>query len=505
MSSYGSLSSLGSHLSTMSDVDKRTGGTCSCDPSTNNGRRQKMIQMIIVPCLPIVILLVQCCLSVIEITDHYKADNDLTDIVKEATAVSSAIFSLQEERRISLRVACVGIGELGYVWANSDARLERVPHTTTEIFQRLSKIRRSIYKKENRCSFGATVPYTDLLNEYIQLLPPYLDTHTHSEIRNDWVAFVSLINGHEARYLEDVIGSAYFKNEHLPQEDLVAFVGFREIGDIKLKYVNKHLIEKPSKYRTPNETLIDSFAEIVVESSLKSSDNTTYNYHTWYETYSAIHGDFVTLQDNFINCLTLCRDNHGTEIALISFNAVIMCIAVFVTLFIMQNAVATNASIHNIVEVFYSRAIELKKERRKTQLILRQMLPKSIAKQLERGEAIHAKEFDLATIFFSDMVDFSDIAQKSEPLQIVNTLNTIYNLLDNRIECYDVYKVETVGSTYMVVSGVPVRNDKQVFEIASMALDIRERCNELKIEHLEKRPVQLRIGINTGKYIYVIV
>ena len=57
------------------------------------------------------------------------------------------------------------------------------------------------------------------------------------------------------------------------------------------------------------------------------------------------------------------------------------------------------------------------------------------------GKSVDAEEFEVATIFFSDIADFGDLSRNIEPMQIVEILNTIYSFMDKQINEYDVYKV----------------------------------------------------------------
>ncbi|MEG4803408.1 adenylate/guanylate cyclase domain-containing protein [Microcoleus sp. ARI1-B5] len=140
--------------------------------------------------------------------------------------------------------------------------------------------------------------------------------------------------------------------------------------------------------------------------------------------------------------------------------------------------------------------LALRLAQQKSDNLLLNILPAAIIENLKTGESSSAERFESATVLFADIVDFTSLAARISPLELVNFLNKIFSKFDELTEKHGLEKIKTIGDAYMVAGGLPVPRADHVEAMANMALDMQDAIADFKTDTGE--PFQIRIGINTG-------
>jgi hypothetical protein len=72
--------------------------------------------------------------------------------------------------------------------------------------------------------------------------------------------------------------------------------------------------------------------------------------------------------------------------------------------------------------------------RKRFNTLLSSILPKRVIKHLANNEGVFSEELDNVTILFADICDFTPLASKLTPMEIVTMLDELYNMYDARQE-----------------------------------------------------------------------
>ena len=139
--------------------------------------------------------------------------------------------------------------------------------------------------------------------------------------------------------------------------------------------------------------------------------------------------------------------------------------------------------------------------------LLLNILPVMVAKELKENGVAKARKYDQATVLFADFKNFSAIAEKLSPEELVKELDFYFKTFDKIILKHGLEKIKTIGDAYMCVGGLPEKKSSHVEDIIKAALEIQMTLIKLKKERAKKGEpfFEARIGIHTGPLIAGVV
>jgi guanylate cyclase len=172
----------------------------------------------------------------------------------------------------------------------------------------------------------------------------------------------------------------------------------------------------------------------------------------------------------------------------------------FTSTMLALNIIGAGSLVFTLLAVFADQRnaalTALRAEQEKSEALLLNILPRPIAERLKAATQTIADHFDATSILFADVVDFTPLAQRLPPVEVVGILDQLFSHFDALVERHGLEKVKTIGDCYMAAAGVPDPRPDHARKAALLALDMRD---VVATSAVAGRPgLELRIGINSG-------
>lgn len=142
----------------------------------------------------------------------------------------------------------------------------------------------------------------------------------------------------------------------------------------------------------------------------------------------------------------------------------------------------------------------IEKEKEKSDDLLLNILPPEVADELKRTGKATPTFYEMATVIFTDIKDFTKSSEQLPAEELVQDLDHCFGSFDEIALKHGIVKIKTMGDAYMCVAGVPVPVEDHAIRAINAALEFQEfmkEWNERRV--LEgKAKWEIRCGVHSG-------
>lgn len=159
------------------------------------------------------------------------------------------------------------------------------------------------------------------------------------------------------------------------------------------------------------------------------------------------------------------------------------------------------------VRLLRQKNYEVVMAKQKSDELLLNILPETIADELKEFGRTTPCRHDHATVMFTDFKGFTKYSENTSPEELVHLVDHYFREFDMIVARHHIEKIKTIGDAYMCVSGIPHPNENHAANMIRAAFEIREFVNATAAEHkkLNQPYLEMRIGIHSGPLVAGVV
>lgn len=140
----------------------------------------------------------------------------------------------------------------------------------------------------------------------------------------------------------------------------------------------------------------------------------------------------------------------------------------------------------------------IREERQRSEELLLNILPVTVAAELKETGKATARSYDDASVLFADFKGFSALASQLTPEVLIGYLDEAFRAFDEIISKHGLEKIKTIGDAYMCAGGLPEESTDHPQRMVRAALEMQE--------YLTENPnFSARIGIHVGPVVAGVV
>jgi len=153
------------------------------------------------------------------------------------------------------------------------------------------------------------------------------------------------------------------------------------------------------------------------------------------------------------------------------------------------------------------RTHDLEIARKKSDELLLNILPVSIADELKEHGRAAPRKYERVSVMFTDFKGFTQISEKLSPEELVRELDMYFHYFDSLVVRYGLEKIKTIGDAYMCAGGIPEECTTNPLKVVLAALELQDFMRKEENKRREEGKVfwELRLGIHTGPVVAGVV